>query len=304
MARHPPPAWSVLSVAALLAVGFDPFAITLGDEPRAAAPRTAPVTEASVDSKLALVTRMTASDGAAQGIERSADPAALEHLQHARAALVRAAEARAGGRLPEADALVTEALAQVSVALRKVRNPREAAAQARRQYEELRARVVGFHEAYVRVIAEKSRSRGGVLEEGEVEAALRQAQAMARDDRHAEAVALLTREADRLELTLTRLRDRETLVQTLEFATIEDEVRYERNRNRSYEMLVEMVLGERSLSPRTRADAVATLAGNRGAREQADGLAASGDAKGALKVLEDSTGRLVSALRAAGVPIP
>ena len=107
-----------------------------------------------------------------------------------------------------------------------------------------------------------------------------------------------------LELTLTRLRDRETLVQTLEFATVEDEFRYERNRNRSYEMLVEIVLGERSLSPRARADAVATLAVNRGVREQADGLAAGGDARGALKVLEDSTGHLVTALRAAGVPIP
>lgn len=288
----------------MLAVGLDPVSVALGEEPHATVPRPAPVTEAAVDSKIALVTRMTAADGAADSVERSGDPAALERLARSRNTLGRAREARAGGRLAEADALVTEALADVSAALRKVRNPREAAAQARRQYDELRARVVGFNEAYVRVIAEKSRSRGGVLEEGEIENALRQAQALAREDRHAEAVTLLTREAERLELTLTRLRDRETLVQTLEFATIEDEFRYERNRNRSYEMLVEIVLGERSLSPRARADAVATLAVNRGAREQADGLAAGGDARGALKVLEDSTGRLVTALRAAGVPIP
>jgi len=294
----------VLSVAAALAVGFDPVAVALGDDPLTTVPRSPPATDASVDSKIALVTRMTAADGAADGIERSGDPSALERLTRSRLTLGRAREARAGGHLAEADALVTEALADVSAALRRVRNPKEAAAHARRQYEELRARVTGFHEAYLRVIAEKSRSRGGVLEEGEVELALRQAEALAKEGRHPEAVTLLAREAERLELTLTRLRDRETLVQTLDFANVEDELRYERNRNRSYEMLVEIVLGERSLSPRARADAVATLAVNRGAREQADRLAAGGDARSALTVLEDSTGRLVTALRAAGVPIP
>ena len=93
-------------------------------------------------------------------------------------------------------------------------------------------------------------------------------------------------------------------MQELKFDSIEDEFRYERSRNRSYEMLVQMALDEQRVSPRNRDSAVAAIAGNHGARDQADALATGGDAKGALALLEVSTGRLIAMLRSAGFPIP
>ena len=243
-------------------------------------------------------------DGSPGSVTRSQDAEARAHLEGAREQLGKAREARADGRLPEADALVTDALTRFSTALRRVQSSKQNAQQARRRYEELRDRVVGFHEAYARVIAEKPRARGGVIDEGAVETALRQAQGAAHEERWAEAATRLTGIAEKLELALTRLRDRETLVQELRFANVEDEYRYERNRNRSYEMLVEMALDEQRIPARNREAATGVLGANRGTREQAEAMAGGGDAGAALKLLEDSTGRLIGVLRAAGYPIP
>lgn len=304
MTKRPPSTLPALSVAAAIAVTLDATPPVRADEVRSAPVRAATVSESSVDSKLALVGKMVAPGGAGDAIARGPDAEAKAQLELARGRLAKAREARSEGRLTDADALATEALSVFSGALRRVQSSKQNAQQARRRYEEVRDRVVGFHEAYQRVIAEKPRARGGVIDDGAVETALRQAQGAAHEERWADATTQLAAIAEKLELALTRLRDRETLVQELKFANVEEEYRYERNRNRSYEMLVEIAMDEQRIPARHRDSATGVLGTNRDARDQAESLAGGGDARAALKLLEDSTGRLIGVLRAAGYPIP
>jgi hypothetical protein len=95
------------------------------------------------------------------------------------------------------------------------------------------------------------------------------------------------------------MRDGDTLVRSLSFATPEDEYRYEVDRNDTHRMLLDVLL-DPARAPQASAAAQKSAA----LRAQADGVAKSGDFAGAVRLLEDSTRELVRAIRAAGVYIP
>lgn len=258
----------------------------------------------AVEAKLRLLDAMLGPTGAGSRIDRSDVAAAKERLAHARALRAQAGVAIAEGRAKDAEPEVNEALKEIGVALKLVGNPDEARAAARRRANELVDRVVGFREAYRRVVAEKSRSRGGTIDESGLDSALDQAAKLTREERHGEAVVLLSPWADRLEAELTRLREKQTLVHELRFDTPEAEYAYERGRNHSYELLIGIALKDAALHARLRESAEQAVRDNRSAREQADEIARGGATAEALKALETSTGALIRVLRATGMPIP
>jgi hypothetical protein len=99
---------------------------------------------------------------------------------------------------------------------------------------------------------------------------------------------------------VSSLRSGDTLVRSLEFASKEEEYRYEIDRNDTHQMLVKVLLDGKPETAQTRSfvERAAKL------RAQAESAAARRDHAGAIQILEDSTRELVRAIRGAGIYIP
>ncbi|HEY3327319.1 MAG TPA: hypothetical protein VGK14_09120 [Novimethylophilus sp.] len=122
-------------------------------------------------------------------------------------------------------------------------------------------------------------------------------------ERHGEANRKLA-QAYRLAVTmLSELRAGETVVLDLKFDTPADEYAYEQKRNRSHEMLVEMMVQEGKAEGSNRARFDQLVEAGRQLRLKAESMAETGDYKGAIEQLENATGQLVKALQLTGMPV-
>ncbi len=292
---------SAIAVAAVAAGTGDEQPPESRAAPRAGA---GPASEVVVRSKLRLLESMLAPGGPAGRLEGASDEAVRKGAAMARQRHGTAVEALAGGRLTEADAELSAALRELGAALRQSGDPEQARRLARRRYADLVDRVKGFRDAYDRIVADTSRAREGTLDMAELDGAVAQAAGLAGEGRHGDAVEVLGRQAEKLEAAITRLRERETLVHELRFETPEAEYVYERERNRSYELLIGIALREPGAEERIGPAAQRAVTANHQTRSAAQSIFDRGDAAEAVHVLEEGTATLIRVLRQAGFPIP
>lgn len=270
------------------------------------APRTGAATssEVVVRSKLRLLEAMLAPGGPASRLDAAHEEAVRRGAAVARQRHAAAVEALAAGRLSDADTELSMALRELGNALRQSGDPEQARRQARRRYAELVDRVKGFRDAYDRIVADKARTQEGLLDVAELDGAVALAAGLAGEGRHGDAVEILGRQSEKLETAITRLRERETLVHELRFETPEAEYVYERERNRSFELLIGIALREPGAEERIGPAAQRAVAANHQTRSSAQSIFDRGDAAGAVHVLEEGTAKLIRVLRQAGFPIP
>lgn len=105
-------------------------------------------------------------------------------------------------------------------------------------------------------------------------------------------------------LELERLREGETLVRTLHFASAEEEYRYELDRNDTHQMLLTVLTAERETSPGILQLIDGYRKDSTRLRAQAESEAGRGAFDLAVKSLEQATKFLQRAIRSAGVYIP
>ena len=106
-----------------------------------------------------------------------------------------------------------------------------------------------------------------------------------------------------IKISVTRLRDGDTLVRELHFETKKDEYKYELERNRTHRILVEVVLKEK-ISAQMSMLMKIPMSKAQELREEAVKQADGGDYEKAIKTLEQSTQQIIRAIRMAGVYIP
>ncbi|MCB1792682.1 MAG: hypothetical protein KDJ24_20400, partial [Gammaproteobacteria bacterium] len=109
---------------------------------------------------------------------------------------------------------------------------------------------------------------------------------------------------EQAKLELEKLREGETLVRTLDFASPEEEYRYELDRNDTHKMLLTVLLSDKDKSPGMQKliDGYVEKSGD--LRQQAEQAAARGAFKKGVQDLEEATRYLQRAIRSAGVYIP
>jgi hypothetical protein len=93
-------------------------------------------------------------------------------------------------------------------------------------------------------------------------------------------------------------------VRSLNFANKEEEYNYEIDRNDTHQMLIKVLLEGRRDMPGVESMVSGRVERARQVRTQAEQAAARGDHAAGIKLLEESTGELVKAIRSAGVYIP
>lgn len=298
--------WSCLALACAIARSACCAEAQPGPRPEGEAASRASgeaAAERAAASKLALLAKMLEGDALAKRVEASGNAAAQDGFKQARAAHQRAAQAQAQGDFVGADRSANEALRLLRETLKAADAKSVDAVRSKADYQARHERVQGFRDAYTRIQAEKTRSRGGMLDEQALDELVSQAEAQARHGHYDDGSRLLARASALLEQALTQLRDKETLVHELKFASVEEELQYERNRNQSYALLLDIVVAEKQ-NPGLQDLVQRALGANQAARTRAEAAEQSADVRGALRILEGATAALAQALRSAGVPVP
>ena len=221
-----------------------------------------------------------------------AEAAAL--LEHIRRAL-------AAGEFAAAERDLDEALRSLGAAsqIAAKARPAETEARARVRYERLRGRIDSY-------LASGPAGAGTPWQGAAVrlEALTAEAEALAGAGRYRDANKLLGEAYRAVVAIVAESRAGQTVVSRLSFATAQDELDYERRRNDSYEMLLDLMLSEREPAPESlRALADRHRAESRDLRRRADEAAEAGDYRTAIDGMEEATRRLARALQAGGIPV-
>lgn len=252
-----------------------------------------------LDQKLRLV-EMLLKSPAAQAKEGEVATA----IGEGRDALAAARKAMEDSRLDEAASLADQALKSISAASRRGSASAALSESAQRKaFEDLGTQLSSYRNSIVELgqDAKVGDAARALLEK--IDAARAEAEGLAGNGRLGDANRTLSG-AYRLAVEeIARLREGQEVVMSLKFDTAADEFAYEQRRFASNDILVAQMIaqgkaegGRQTLVDKFSADA-------RQARDDAEALAAAGDHKAAVAMMEKAVGHLNRALQTMGVPV-
>lgn len=254
-----------------------------------------------IQQKLRLLESILASPRARQA-QDSGDPESKAHYAKVRRLMEGARAALASGDAEFAGQSLDEALRTVSgAAFSKNGSSLNVSAQRTRN-----AELLEQIRSYRGSLADAAKENNGKTA-GDAVARLdrlvAEADKHSASGRYAEANKLLA-EAYKLAVTaVTEIRAGQTVVLRLKFDTPADEFAYEQRRNRSHEMLIDMMIAEGRAEGPKRNLVERYVEESRSLRAKADGQAKAGDYASAVKTLEQATSQLVRALQVTGLAV-
>jgi tetratricopeptide (TPR) repeat protein len=257
----------------------------------------------AVAKKLELLQRYLDSKSA-QKIADSENGAAIELLKRARERGDQALQSYNRGDMAIAGERLTEAFRAYTEALDVVRTKRSGYAEVKKQNDGLREEIASYLQAFDEALLAKGPAAAGLLNRGRVKELLDESRSLEQNGDPQTAQKRLKEVYNMAVGALTRVRQNETVVYSLDFRTPADEYRYEQNRHQSYTMLVDQMrqsseLSEQALKLAQRyADEGAKL------RTEAETQAAAGQFDTAIKTMEEANKRLVRSLQMMGLSIP
>ncbi len=259
---------------------------------------------ARLESRLLAVGLLIEQSTAARQIDSSGDARAVERRNRARDLHRQAQQAFSSGDLALAGRLLPEASAMMFEAVRLAAPEQVTGEKQRGDFEARLESVRSLLAAQKRIQAEKPDTPGAREASTSVERMIAEAQSMAGAARLVEAKARIDQAYLVAKASISSLRAGDTLVRSLNFATKEEEFRYEVDRNDTHRMLIRLLLDGRRADATIDSmvqgfvDKAALL------RQDADSASSRGDFGNAIRLLELSTAELVRAIRGAGVFIP
>lgn len=269
----------------------------------ARAPLRAPVTAEVVDQKIAMIDKVLNRSPVAARVLKSQNEQARRHFTNARELVAHAQSLAGAGQLRGADALLNEAIWEVSRAQQLVPDQGSQQAGERARYAQLEDSVIALQRtALIALPPLGSRNAESGERTARANALVEQAVALARSDRYIEANRLLD------QALVLLLRDASvrlaghTIVYDHRFANRREEFDFELARFRSFERLVPLAV----LEFRPAAEALALVDRHvsqaRELRERAEAQA-SRDALAAIRDVVEGTEALRRALNATGLVV-
>lgn len=196
---------------------------------------------------------------------------------------------------------IQKSLQNISVAFRMVVNKDREAELARKQYELLYSRVKDFSDLFNQLPEDKVK---GILDSNRLNALIKDAEKLYQEKQPKKALVPLSESADMLERALSDARKDETVVYALEFATPEDEYKYEMERNENYTLLTSIILSNSPPKNRKKIPLMRMLINkNEDLVVEAEKLFENGSTEEAIKLLEKGNKTLVRALRLGGLTL-
>lgn len=257
-----------------------------------------------LERKLASTSTLIESSSGARQIQASGEARAEEQRNRARDLHRRAGEALRAGDLEGAAKLLDKAALAMFDGVRLSSPEQVTQPKQRADFDARMESTRVLLEAHKRIAAEKNVGpRAGDLTRS-VESLLANAATMASSGRLAEARQAVDQAYLAVKAAIGGMRDGETVVRSLTFATKTDEYHYEIDRNDTHKMLIQVLLKDKRGAGSVDAMVEQALAAAAKLRAQAEQEAARRDHEAAVRTLEESTRELVKAIRSAGVYIP
>lgn len=282
------------------ALGADPAVDT--SAPRAA---RAPETKEQIERRLNSVSTLIESSSAAKQIEASGKPEAQALRLKAAELRKEAEEAFKAADYAKASPLLDQAAKRMFEAVRLAAPEQVTGQKLKRDFDARMESVKALLAAQKRIVAEKRLGAKGAETTGKIESQINEAAALADAGKLEQGRALLDQVYVTTRASIESMREGDTLVRSLNFATKEEEYHYEIDRNDTHKMLVKVLLDEKRVNnPGLETMVQKYLDQAAALRTNAEAVAAKKDFESAVKLLEDSTKELVRAIRGAGVYIP
>ncbi|MDP2369638.1 hypothetical protein [Rhodoferax sp.] len=273
--------------------------------PARAASAPAPPDREQIGRRLVSLATLIEKSSAARQIESSANPQVAVLRGKARELRQQADQAYQAGDLIAAARGLDQAAKMFFEGVRLAAPEQVTGEKEQRDFDNRMESVRALLVAQKRISAEKRQGAKGAEITLSIESKIRDAAALAAGGKLDQARLLLDQVYRTTNLAIEGLRQGDTLVRSLTFATKQEEYLYEVDRNDTHKMLIKVLLDERRASNagletmvRKYMEQAASL------RANAEGMAAKQDFESAIKLLEDSTRELVRAIRGAGVYIP
>ena len=273
------------------------------------AARTAPgkTDPAKVKQKLAFADMFITQSSAARRITASGNLDAIEMYHSAQGKLKQSRVALKRGDARQAMALVNESLRLMSEATRRAPQGARRETQAVR-FKEMLKGTKTFAKSYRRNFERISAQKGGQektqlvnVNMKEVNAVIAKAQQLAADQHYPEAIILLSKSQKTLTDALSKMLNAQTMSYELVFKTPKDEYEHELARYQSYEELVPIAIEQRR-PPQQSINLMNSFVDKaKKIKAQAGPVAAGGDYKKAILMLQGATSNVRRALRLVGV---
>jgi len=271
-------------------------------QPNAVVRRT--VSQQTIEQKISMLERLLSQSPVAARVQASGSAQAQGHLSAARELAARARSLSAAGQLPGADALLNEAIWEISRAQQLVPDSGVRQAGDRARYAQLEDSVAALRRTAQ--IAAAGTPAGGEPPERVVARAdlhVQQAVTLAAAERYAEANQQLDQALLLLMKDASSRLAGQTLVYGNRFANRREEFDHELERHRSFERLVPLALSELRPAPEAVALVQRHVARARDLRERGEALA-SRDVAAAIGHVVEGTEALRRALQASGLVVP
>jgi len=257
-----------------------------------------------LERRLQSVDTLIEKSSAAKQIESSPNPDAVAQRDKARDLRRQAVAAFAAQDYDKSKNLLAEAAKTLFEAARLAAPEQITHAKKQRDFDSRLDSVNALLSAQERIGAEKHQDAKEEDISRKIKALVQQAKALAAENKLDEARTILDQALLAAKTAIGGLREGDTLVRSLNFATKEEEYHYETDRNDTHKMLVKVLIEEKygaeGVKPATQKllDQAAEL------RATAEEQGKKGDYEGGIKTLEDSTKQLIRAIRSAGIFIP
>lgn len=258
------------------------------------------VDRAQLERRIAAVETLIERSSAAKQIEAGGDEKARAHRERAREIHRRAAEAYRAGDFEGASRLLPQASVAMFEGVRLAGAEAVVAEKRRADYDARLESARSLAAAQRRIAIEKRGVPGAAETSKAIDDLIVQAEREAGAGDLATARGTLERAYLVAKASIGSMRGGDTLVRSLDFATKEEEFRYEVDRNDTHRMLLGLLVTDPAKAANAQDASGRALA----LRQQAEQRAGAGAWGEAVALLEQSTKELVRAIRAAGIYIP
>ncbi|MBI1194627.1 MAG: hypothetical protein GC138_02095 [Gammaproteobacteria bacterium] len=265
------------------------------------------VSETQAKQKISFAAMYIRQSAAAQRIENGSDAGAKKMLADARGDLDKAEAAMKAKDYGRAAELADAAMKLMSDAGRLV--PAEDVADntvARTQYKELRDGILTYRKSYEGHLKRMSRAGSDMkdvpkVDLAKVDASIERAQKLAEAEDYDQARRILTETQGQLTTALTAMLKSATLSYELKFDEPKDEYEYEVSRFKSYEELIPLAIEQKQPSESMLKLMQTSVDRGKEIAEQAKPVAAKGDYKTAIQMMEGATSHIQRALHLLGI---
>lgn len=257
-----------------------------------------------LERKLVSTSTLIESSSGAKQIEASGVAGAAAQRTRARDLHRQAGEALRAGQLEAAAKFLDDASRAMFEGVRLAAPEQIVAGKQRADFDARMASTRALLEAQKRIATEKGAGAGARELSRQVEAMMAEASALAGGGRLAEGRRMLDQAYLSVKASVGSMREGDTVVRSLTFASKAEEYEYEIDRNDTHRMLVQMLLKDKRGAAGIDAMVEQSVAAAALLRAQAEDEAARRQHDAAVRTLEQSTRELVKAIRGAGVYIP